>query len=168
VLSRNLAYLCAAAIDAGADGIFFAIQGIGDGLLSPEEYAEFGRPYDLHCLRACADGWLNILHAHASRDLMVEKFVDYPVPVLSYSDRLTGFSLKRMREHAPQFTLMGGISEQGPITKGPREAIAAEMQDALAQVGRQRFILANGCSVPNDNPEDLLSMAREEARSLRV
>jgi uroporphyrinogen decarboxylase len=168
VLSRNLAYLCEAAIDAGADGIFFAIQGIGDGLLSPEEYAEFGRPYDLHCLRACAAGWLNILHAHASRDLMVEKFVDYPVPVLNYSDRLTGFSLKQMRERASQFTLMGGVSEQGPITKGSREAIAAEMQDALAQVGGHRFILANGCSVPNDNPEDLLAMAREEARRLKV
>jgi uroporphyrinogen decarboxylase len=167
VLSRNLAYLCETAIEAGADGIFFAIQGIGDGILTPEQYAEFGRPYDLHCLRACGDGWLNILHAHASRDLLVDRFVDYPAEVLNYSDRLTGFSLKQMRERAPQFALMGGISEQGPITKGTREEMAAEMRDAMAQTGGQRFILANGCSVPNENPEDLLQVARDEARTLK-
>lgn len=166
VLARNLAYLCEAAIDASADGIFFAIQGIGDGILSPEEYAEFGRPYDLHCLRYCENGWLNILHAHAMSDLMVDKFVDYPVPVLSYSDRLTGFSLRQMRERAPHFTLMGGINERGPITQGPREAIVAEMRDAIEQVGGRRLILANGCSVPDDVSEEWLQVAREEARKL--
>jgi len=37
---------------AGADGIFFATQMARPGLTTPEEYEEFGRPYDLEVLSA--------------------------------------------------------------------------------------------------------------------
>jgi len=161
VLSRNIAGFCEAAINVGADGVFFAVQGAGDSILTPTEYGEFARPYDLHCLRAAAGGWLTTLHVHASSGLDITPFLAYPAPVLSWSDRLTGISLREVRAKAPAKCLMGGISERGPITNGTKEAIAAEMRDALNQVGKERFILANGCSVPDDNPESLLRAARE-------
>lgn len=161
VLSRNVAAFCEAAVSAGADGVFLAVQGAGDNILTPEEYGEFARPYELHALRAAASGWLTTLHVHASSGLDITPFLAYPAPVLSWSDRLTGVSLREVRAKAPGKCLMGGLSERGPITTGPKDAIAGEMLDALQQVGRERFILANGCSVPDDNPESLLRAARE-------
>ena len=160
VLARNIAALSEAAINVGADGVFLAVQGAGDSILAPAEYAEFARPYELHALRSALGGWLTTLHVHASSNLDITPFLHYPAPVLSWSDRLTGISLREVRTKAPGKCLMGGISETGPITTGPKEAIAAEMRDALAQVGTERFILANGCSVPDDNPESLLRAAR--------
>ena len=41
-------------------------------------------------------------------------------------------------------------TSSAPLSQGPEEQIEAEAKDALAQTGGRRFILANGCSVPDD------------------
>ena len=102
VITDNLARLGRALLDAGADGIFLSVQGTGNGLFTPAQFAEFGRPYDLMLLSAWREGWLNVLHAHAEHDLLVSELVRYPVAVWSWSDRYTGVSLRRMRETLPQ------------------------------------------------------------------
>ena len=167
VIARNLATFCEAAIDIGADGIFLAVQGAGDDVLTPAEYAEFARPYELQVLRGCLGGWLTTLHVHAASGLEIEPFLAYPAPVLSWSDRLTGISLREVRQKAPEKCLMGGLSERGPITNGTGAQMLAEMRDALAQTdGGQRLILANGCSVPDDTAEEKLRLAREQVDKL--
>jgi uroporphyrinogen decarboxylase len=167
VIARNLALFCEAAIDAGADGVFLAVQGAGDDQLSAIEYAEFARPYELEVLRACLGGWLTTLHVHASSGLDIDPFMAYGAPVLSWSDRLTGISLREVRQKAPALCLMGGLSERGPITNGTPEQMLAEMTDALNQLdGGQRLILANGCSVPDDTDVEKLHSARAQVDRL--
>lgn len=167
VLTDNLARLATALIDAGADGIFFSVQGAGNGNLTAAQFAEYGRPYDMAVLSAAREGWLNILHAHGEHDLLIESVLDYPVPVINWSDRYTGVPLRRVWEAVPSVAVMGGMHERGPITTGPAEVIVAEMRDALAQTGGgRRLILAPGCSVPDDCPEEWLRAAREAADRL--
>lgn len=161
IFARNIADFCQASLDAGADGVFFAVQGAGDNMATPAEYAEFARPYELMALQGAQDGWLTTLHVHASSGVDITPFLDYPTPVLSWSDRLTGISLKEVRGKVPGKCLMGGLSEAGPLAKGPKEGIIAEMRDALAQAGDRRFILANGCSIPDDTPDQWMRAARE-------
>ena len=96
------------------------MQGAGDGKLTAGQFAEYGRPYDMAVLGAAAAGWLNVLHAHASHDLLLESVLDYPVPAISWSDRLTGISLSGMRAAAPGLTVMGGIHERNAIGTGPQ------------------------------------------------
>jgi uroporphyrinogen decarboxylase len=167
VVTDNLTRLAAALIEAGADGIFFSVQGAGDGKLTAGQFAEYGRPYDMAVLNAASAGWLNVLHAHASHELLLESVLDYPVPVISWSDRLTGISLSRMRETAPTLTVMGGIQEHGVIGAGPASAIEAEIADALVQTDHgRRLIIAPGCSVDDDTAEEWLHAAREAAGRL--
>lgn len=157
--AANLAEFAAAAVSAGADGIFLACMGSHSDELSEVEYREFGRPYDLRVLRGAGEGWLNILHVHGEANLMMELFLPYPAHVLSWSDRLTGLSLTDVRARTDK-TLMGGLHEFETLPKGSDEQIEAEMRDAIAQVGRTRFILANGCSVPDDTDHAALGRAR--------
>lgn len=159
-IAANLSRFCQAALDAGADGIFLAVQGAGDKLLTPAEYGELARPYELQVLRAALDGWLTTLHVHASSGLDITPFLAYGAPVLSWSDRLTGISLREVREKAPNVCLMGGLSERGPLVDGTPEQLLAEMRDAVQQVGGRRLILANGCSIPDDTPSDRVRLAR--------
>jgi uroporphyrinogen decarboxylase len=159
VYADNLARFSAAALDAGADGIFLACMGGSTDEFSEAEYRELGRPYDLHVLRGASAGWLNVLHVHGEANLMIDLFLPYPVQVLSWSDRLAGPSLAEVRARTDQ-TLMGGLHERGPLTNGSDEQIEAEMRSALAAAGPSRFILANGCSVPDETPHEALSRAR--------
>ncbi len=167
VLAQNLAAYSQALIAHGADGIFLASQGAGDDILTHAQYREFGVPYDLQVLRGAQDGWLNVLHIHGFENLMIDLFADYPADVFSWSDRLSGRSLREMRELAPNVCLMGGIDEKGAITKGPVSEVGDEMRDAIAQTGGgRRLILANGCSVPDGTDEQLLVGTREIAAGM--
>lgn len=167
VLGTNLAGLCAACLKAGADGIYFATAGLGEGLLTEDEYRTFGRQYDLEVLQACAAGWCNVVHMHAATALQWRWVADYPTPVFSWSDRRTGVPLHEVAKALPGKTVMGGIDETGPIVRGHRPGVEAEIRDAVAQTGNRRLILAGGCSVPDDLPTEHLRMARDLVEGLR-
>ncbi len=163
-LAANWRDLIGAAIDAGASGIFFSCMGATSADLTPEEYARFGRPYDLLALESAQGGWLNTIHIHADPaqkgdTIYFDQFTDYPVAVLSWSDRLTGPSLSEALSRTDK-CLMGGLDERGPLVHGGTQQIEQEIRDAIAQTGGRRLILANGCSIPDETPEDWLRVAR--------
>lgn len=164
IIAENLRGLLEAAIDAGASGVFFSCMGATTQHFTREEYAHLGRPYDLHALAGAKQAWLNIVHVHADPEqvddeIYFEDFVDYPIQVMSWSDRLTGPSLSEALTLTDK-CLMGGLAERGPLTHGSAVEIENEILGALAQTQGRRLILANGCSIPDDNPERWLHIAR--------
>lgn len=166
-LAENLSNHIRDIILAGADGVFFSVQGGSRAIMTEAQYREFGRPYDLMALRGASSGWLNVLHVHGDKDLMFDQFLDYPVQVLSWSDRLAGPSLREARVRTSK-CLMGGWHEFGALHKGPVDQIEAEARDALAQTGGRKLILANGCSVPDDTDHRWLEAARTLVQDLRI
>jgi uroporphyrinogen decarboxylase len=165
IITENLRGLLAAAIDAGASGIFFSCMGATNHHFTREEYARWGKPYDLQALSGTSKGWLNIVHIHADPEqegdeIYFEDFNDYPVQALSWSDRLTGPDLREALSLTDK-CLMGGLAERGPLTHGSEVEIENEILGAVAQTKGRRLILANGCSIPDDNPELWLHAARK-------
>src|SRR5713226_7720193 len=131
---------------------------------NPDEYGRIVRPYDLQALEGAKAGWLNIVHVHADPDqegddLYFEDFVDYPVSVMSWSDRLTGPSLSEASTMTDK-CLMAGLWERGPLTRGSEMELDNEITSAVSQTKGRRLILANGCSVPDDVDEQWLHVAR--------
>ncbi len=163
-IAANLRRLMEAAIEAGASGIFFSCMGATTADFTREEYARFGRPYDLHALEGAGNGWLNTLHVHADPDqvgdqIYFEDFTDYPISVMSWSDRVTGPSLSEALTLTDK-CLMGGLWERGPLTHGSETELENEILSAISQTKGRHLILANGCSVPDDTPEEWLHTAR--------
>lgn len=167
VIADNLRQNIAAAIAAGADGVYYALQGITRDGLGEEGYREFGRPYDFVALRGAESGWLNISHIHGDHDLLMDLAIDYPVQVISWSDRLTGLSLREVRQKSEK-CLMGGLHEFGALAKGDEDAVIAEARDAVEQTGGRKFILANGCSVPDETPHGNLRRSRAALGNIHV
>ena len=167
ILAQNLRDAMELYIAHGADGVFYSIQGAtsDEKGLGEDRYREFGRPYDLIALGGPRDGWLNVLHVHGDANLLMDAVLDYPVDVLNWSDRLTGLSLREVRGKTSK-CLMGGWHEFGALSNGPAEQIQAEAEDAIKQTGGRKFILANGCSVPDETPEEWLEAARDIAEQL--
>jgi len=166
-IAENLRAHIQDCVDSGADGVFFALQGCTSAIMAEEEYRELGRPYDLLALQGARDSWLNVLHVHGERDLFFDDVLDYPVQVLSWSDRLAGPSLAEARSKT-NLCLMGGWHEFGALSNGPEHEIRREAEDAIGQTGGRKFILANGCSVPDDTAPQWLHVARDMVDELEL
>jgi uroporphyrinogen decarboxylase len=167
VIAENLRAHIADVIEAGADGVFLALQGCSRAVMTEEQYREFGRPYDLIALQGATNGWLNTLHIHGEKDLMFDLVLDYPVQVLNWSDRLAGPSLREARGLTSK-CLMGGWYEFGALSNGPEDKILEEARDAVAQTAGRKFILANGCSVPDETDERWLHAGRDVVEQIEI
>lgn len=167
VVCQTMCRYVAAARRAGADGFFMSVNGaIRDGMprgVTREIYERFQRPFDLRLLEA-ARGSVRVLHVHGA-GLEFERVLDYPVDVWSWSDRLAGNpSLSDLRARTSQ-CLMGGLDETR-FAEFSRPGLAAQVDDALRQAGREKFILAPGCTVPSFTPGRLLRFLREYSQTV--
>lgn len=166
-ITETLCSYVRAAKVRGADGFFFSINGaIREGFprgASDDVHARLQRPYDLEVLRA-AEGMVRVLHVHGT-GLDLARIDGYPYEVLSVSDRLSGNpSLRDLRAFTDR-CLMGGIDETR-VQERSLPLVAAEIDDAIAQAGRDRLILSPGCTIPSFTPKRTLSFLREYTRAL--
>ena len=143
---------------AGAAGIFLAVQHAQYGLLSEEEYAAFGRPYDLRVLEASSSGWFQLLHLHGA-DVMFDLLADYPVQVVNWHDRETPPTLAEGMLRV-QGAVCGGLRQWETMVRGEPDAVRAEAADAMAQTAGRRFILGTGCVTPIVAPTSHLMAVR--------
>lgn len=149
------------ALKAGAAGVFLAISNATEGYLSREQYGRFSAPFDRLVLDAVKEAELNILHLHGPK-VYVDLFYDWPARVLNYSAAATGVPLRAVRERHSG-PLMGGVDEvrfKELSSDQMRQQIRAARQEA-----GPKWVLAPGCSVPNDTPDgQLLRLNKAAAR----
>ncbi len=158
VITASTVAFVRAALAAGADGIFYAIQHASARLLSPAEYREFCRDLDLQVLAAAQGGSFNLLHLHG-RHTYFDLVADYPVHALNWHDRETGPSLAEGMQRFPG-VVVGGLSQQD-IVEGDPASIHALAQQAIAVTGGRRLCLATGCVVPTVVPWGNMRALRE-------
>ena len=151
--------------DAGADGVFFAIVRLArEGYLSREEYAHFGRPYDLRVLEAAAGAPLNVLHVCGDR-VYFDAVADYPVHAISWNSQAPGNPAFGAATKMTRAAVMGGVDEGTTLPAGTPEDVAQAASAALAETGGRRTLLAPGCSIDHRTPADNLVALREAARA---
>jgi len=146
---------------AGADGIFLASQMAREDLLTQEEYLEFGKPHDLQILEAVSGSEVILLHTHGE-GIYFHLFNDYPVGIINWHDRRTPPTLGEAREQTPR-CLAGGINERAFGDRGPGE-VTAEVREALSQTGGKGHLVAAGCVLPVDSPDENIRAALQAAR----
>lgn len=138
-----------AAFEAGADGIFYATQYATSLRLSPSEYQEHCRPFDLRILEAAADASFNLMHLHGNHTYF-DLVADYPVHALNWHDRETGPSLAEGMQRFPGL-VVGGLSQTDMVEGSPAHVQTIARQ-ALAETGGRRVALSTGCVVPTVVP----------------
>ncbi|MDW8467935.1 MAG: uroporphyrinogen decarboxylase family protein [Burkholderiales bacterium] len=152
-----------AALEAGADGFFFATQLATTEVLTVAEYERFGVRYDLAFFEALGDrARFNLLHLHGERP-MFERLARYPVQMINWHDRLAAPSLAEARQSF-RGALVGGIDERGLLVRGSAAEVRAQARDAIAQTGGRGFVLGPGCVVAIEAPEGNIRAVVEEAR----
>jgi len=148
-LTESIIRFIDAARATGIAGIYYAVQHAAYPLLSRDEFATFGRPYDQRVLESAGDLWCNVVHLHGRR-VMFDLVADYPVPLLNWHDRETGIALSDGLGRFPG-AASGGVSQWTLHREDPAGALA-EAADARRQTGDRRLLLGTGCVIMTTTP----------------
>ncbi len=159
VITEVVREYAAACLEAGVSGFFFATQMASHDLMTPEEFKEFGVPYDLQVLESLAGkSRVTMLHV-CKQNLMFELMADYPVDVINWAALTSGTSLRDARQITDR-PLAGGLALD-TLLYGSEEDVLAEARKAIAQAGRRGFILAPDCVIRGPSPDANLVAARQ-------
>ncbi len=157
-LTETTIHFATDSMGAGASAIFFATQMATPKYLTLEEFQRFGEPYDLEVLDAlrAAKPEIILLHIHGL-NIYFEPLSHWPVLAINWHDRRTEPSLKQARAEY-RGLLVGGIDEWGtlqgnPSDKAAQQAIVQQVRNAIEQTNGRGLVLAGGCVIPIDTPE---------------
>jgi uroporphyrinogen decarboxylase len=151
-ITETVAAHARAALEAGADGIFFATQTAAPEAVTAEECARFDVPRMRRVLDAVAGrSVFTLLHVHG-RDIYFDLAAALPAHAVNWHDRLTAPGLSEARTRFAG-ALVGGLSEGRTLLRGPADAVTAEVRDALAQTGGRGIMIGPGCVLPLATPD---------------
>jgi uroporphyrinogen decarboxylase len=152
----------------GADGLFFAIVRLARaGYLTREEYARFGRPYDLRVLAAVADAPLNVMHLCGDQ-IYFDAVADYPVHAISWNSEAPGNPSFGEAAAITPVGVMGGVAEDTTLVNGSPDDVRRSVRRAVDETGGRSTLVAAGCSVSPATPAENLLALRDAARSWRA
>ncbi|MBG7609762.1 MAG: uroporphyrinogen decarboxylase [Anaerolineae bacterium] len=157
-ITKTIQRFIQAALQTGIAGVFYAVQFAQYSLLSEDEFAAFGRFYDLQVLESVQKSWFNVIHLHGL-NVMLKQVADYPVQVVNWHDRETLPTLAEAKTIFPG-ALCGGLRSWDTMVLGSPEDVVAEANDALQTTNGHRFILGTGCVSSNVTPHGNLMAAR--------
>jgi len=153
VITETFTTYAIACMERGASGIFYATNGwASEGLLTADQYREFGEQYDLEFLDGIKSrSKFNILHNCGTR-IYFDLLESYPVQAINWAATLEGNPDLREGKLRSNKAVMGGISEKTTLKAGTPEQVREEVEQALEQTGGRHFLLAPGCSIPPETP----------------
>jgi len=161
-IAESLSNYARAAIEQGAAGIFLSLGAATDTVMSAEEYAVWGRPFDFMVLEAVRNAPFNVLHIHGTR-IHFETLLDYPVSAINWSHYTTAPTLKEGFEKSGK-TVMGGINETTASHVSAPE-IAQQVVNTMQEIGPYKLIVTPGCSIPTDTPVRNMTAVRSAVES---
>ncbi|HET7342453.1 MAG TPA: uroporphyrinogen decarboxylase family protein [Methylomirabilota bacterium] len=163
-ITETMARYARAALEAGADGLFFATQTSTPEFITREENGRWGAAYARRVLEAVRGASaVTLLHIHG-RDVFFDQLTALPIDAVNWHDRLTPPSLGEGHRRFAG-AVVGGLAEGATLRSGPADAIAAQVRDAIAQTGGLGLILGPGCVLPLDVPDAHLQAVVDAARS---
>jgi uroporphyrinogen decarboxylase len=149
VIAKSEANHARRAVKAGAAGVFLAIANAQDGILSQADYSKFSAPFDRKVLDSASGAPLNTLHLHGDKVYLDLFWKDWP-GAINYSNFGTSVTLDEARRRYSGL-LMSGIDERN--YRNLSEAQIKQQIQAAREAAGKRFLLAPGCSVPNETTD---------------
>jgi uroporphyrinogen decarboxylase len=156
VISAVTREMVTATFESGGDGLFFATQCADHSLLDEVEYREFGLTYDLQVLAAAPAGSLTMLHMHGGTP-MFHLASRYPARFVNWHDRHAAPHLAEGHRQSGK-SVAGGINER-MINSRTADEIAAEATDAVKAMQGRSVVVAPGCVIPINTPDENIRAA---------
>ncbi len=155
--------LAAAAIAAGAAGVFFATQHVGRGVVSDTQFEALAVPHDIAVLQAAAMGWCTIVHLHGDDVRFFDVAERYPAQAINWHVWETPPSLADARAFTGK-TLVGGLNRWSVTA---RDMVAVKQQIGAGRTATQghRHLVTPGCTLRHPLDEAVLDQVRAWVRA---
>lgn len=163
VITDTFTRFAKACIEAGASGLFFATTGWATALrLSRDEYARWGRPYDLQLLRALPPAPFHLLHVCRDYNYLAD-FHDYPVHAVNWDAHGAGNLSLAQGKALLGKCVVGGIAHRSLLLNGTPLQVAQAVHALRQEMGATGWMLGPGCTFSPRTPEANLRALREAA-----
>jgi uroporphyrinogen decarboxylase len=161
-MAVTLAAYARAAVDAGADGLFYATNMATRELSTAGQCRRFQRPYDLEILNGVAAAPFNVLHV-CGEHVLFDEFVDYPYAALSWATVPGNPSLAEGHRRTGR-AVLGGLPAK-PVMRGltPSEVMVRGRR-AVGETNGRFLLLGPDCSIDPDTPEAVMDGAGAAVR----
>jgi uroporphyrinogen decarboxylase len=155
-LTQTFELFAAEALNAGADGLFFATtQWASRRLLTAADYERWGRPYDLRVLAKAAGAPFNLLHVCSAEALLTE-LADYPVALFNWGFADPGnpdvtAGLARLNK-----PVIGGVDRKQDLLESDPRSVYEKVVGLKAKLQAKPWGCGPDCSIyPHSKPENL-------------
>jgi uroporphyrinogen decarboxylase len=151
-----------AAVERGADGLFYATNMATRVLSTADECRRFQRSYDLRILRGVEGAPFNVLHV-CGADVLFDEFVDYPATAVSWATVPGNPSLADGHRRTGR-AVLGGLPAKPDIASMPPADVEARGRRAIAEMSGRFLLLGPDCSINPDTPEAVMDAATAATR----
>jgi uroporphyrinogen decarboxylase len=148
-------------------GIYFVVQHANYDMMSAEEYASFGLPYDRKIMDSLpGHWWFNMLHLHGQAPMfpLVDQFNVQAVNWHSHESE-PDLALGRSQIIG---AACGGLSPWEHLHDGTPGMIREAAREAIQITNARRFILSCGCETLISSPQSNIRAVREAVESVGV
>jgi uroporphyrinogen decarboxylase len=157
-MATTLAAYARAAVDEGADGLFYATNMATSRLGTAAECRRFQRPHDLRILGAVEGAPFNVLHV-CGEDVLFDEFADYPVTALSWATVPGNPSLAEGHRRTGR-AVVGGLPAKPAIGELAPAEEEARGRRAISEMRGRFLLLGPDCSINPDTPDAVMDAAR--------
>jgi uroporphyrinogen decarboxylase len=160
IITETLIQYAIACMEQGASGVFYTTSGwASEGLLSQDQYREFGEQYDLEFLDAIKSrSKMTVLHNGGDR-IYFDMLGAYRVHAVSWDAFAAGNPNLLEGKKRLGKAVMAGLNVQTVISGSPGQ-IEDEIAHVLEEVGTKHLLLAPGSVLPPETPTKNLEALR--------
>ncbi|SDU43248.1 uroporphyrinogen decarboxylase family protein [Stappia sp. ES.058] len=152
-ISETLTEYAGLCHEAGFEGIFYATNLANHGMMTPEQFNRFQRPFDTPILHA-SKGPFNILHMCGDH-ILFEELKDYPASVFSWATTSKNPSLSEVHE-CTQKAVLGGLPGKPSIKSMSEAELLDHGRQSLEEMRGRPHLLGPDCSINPDTPRELI------------
>ena len=159
-----------ATIEAGADGVFLASQHSTHSTVTEEQYQRFIYPYDLKLIsKLRGKAKFVVMHLHAKEQderIRFDKIAYTPgLDALNWEDQSVELSLADGKRISRK-TVLGGIDHNDVLRNGTPDEVKEQVLEATREAGLKNLIIAPGCVITVDTPEENITAVVDAIRSI--
>ncbi len=165
-IAMILKKLCLECMEAGADGIYYALLGAEEQRFTQEFFETYIKPVEIELLQDVKKEGIVFLHI-CKDNPRLPMLKEYPAHVVNWAVNNGAYGLREGADIFSDKIIMGGFENRfGTLLTGSKQEIMQEMKEMAEEAGRERLIVGADCTLSNTVSMEQIKKAVEACKEI--